>query len=136
MKIECLDHISINVRNANESIHFYGEVLGLPCVSSVRMKDHDLYYFPLGAGIRLELIEYDKEFEQAVFASESQGMYRHIALQVSEILLWEAHLRSIGIKVTSPPEWIEDLQSTNMLILDPNGVEIEMIEKSGRIPMG
>ncbi len=42
MKIESVDHVTINVLDANESIRFYGEVLGLVRLPSVRMQDHDL----------------------------------------------------------------------------------------------
>ncbi len=129
MKIEGVDHFTINVLDANESLHFYGEVLGLSRLPSVRMPDHDLYYFQLGEHTRLELIEYDKKSERIELSSEAQGMYRHIAFRVSNILEWEEFLQSKGVRVTSKPVWIPALQSTNMLIRDSNGVEIELIEK-------
>lgn len=129
MKIEYVDHFTINVLDANESIRFYGEVLGLACLPSMRMTDHDLYYFRLSEHTRLELIEYDTKAEQIKCSSESRGMYRHIAFRVTNICQWEAHLRSNGVRVTSGPTWVPELQSTNMLIMDSNGVEIELIEK-------
>jgi catechol 2,3-dioxygenase-like lactoylglutathione lyase family enzyme len=129
MKIECVDHFTINVLDANDSIRFYGEVLGLARLPSVRMNDHDLYYFQLGEHSRLELIEYDKCGPHVAFTSESPGMYRHLAFRVSGILQWETHLRSHGVRVTSGPAWVQALQSTTMLILDTNGIEIEMMEK-------
>ncbi len=129
MKIESVDHFTINVLDANESIRFYGEVLGLVRLPSVRMQDHDLYYFQLGEHSKLELIEYDHGGQQVACASDSRGMYRHIAFKVSNILQWEAHLRANRVRVTSGPAWVAALQSTHMLILDTNGVEIELIEK-------
>lgn len=128
MKIKHLDHITINVLDANESIRFYGEVLGLPRLPSVRMNDHDLYYFQLGGGTCLELIEYDKKAIQIKSVPEAPGMYRHIAFQVTDILKWEQHLKANDVRVTAGPSWINELQSTNMLILDSNGVEIEFVE--------
>jgi catechol 2,3-dioxygenase-like lactoylglutathione lyase family enzyme len=129
MQIKHVDHFTINVVDANESIRFYGEILGLPRLPSVRMKDHDLYYFQLAEGMRLELIEYDKKIELLEFSHESQGMYRHIAFQVTNIFDWEVHLKANGVRVTAGPSWIKELKSTNMLILDSNGVEIELVEK-------
>jgi hypothetical protein len=93
------------------------------------MSDHDLYYFQLGKDSRLELIEYDNKVGPMAFTSETQGMYRHLALRVSNIFKWAEHLRSNGIQVTSGPVWVSTLRSTNMLIRESNGVEIELIEK-------
>jgi catechol 2,3-dioxygenase-like lactoylglutathione lyase family enzyme len=129
MKIEAVDHFTINVLDANESLRFYGEVLGLPRLPSVRMADHDLYYFQLGPNSRLELIEYDNKIEPKTLASETLGIYRHLALRVSNIFQWAKHLHLHGVQVTSEPVWVPTLLSTNMLIKDSNGVEIEMIER-------
>jgi len=129
MKIEGVDHFTINVRDANESLRFYGEILNLERLPSVRMSDHDLYYFQLGQYSRLELIEYDNKVEPIAFTSETQGIYRHLALRVSNIFQWAEHLRSNGVQITSEPVWVSTLSSTNMLIQDSNGVEIELIEK-------
>jgi glyoxylase I family protein len=125
-----LDHVSINVRDARASLHFYGEVMGLARLPSVRMADHDLHYFALSDGARLELIAYDQPGSPAVHAPDAPGSYRHLAFRVERIQQWAEHLQAHGVRVCAEPAWIPALQSTNMLLMDCNGVEIELLERA------
>lgn len=129
MNIACVDHFSINVLDAPESLRFYGAVLGLPRLPSVRMADHELHYFQIGNFIRLELIDYDHKTGPQPNTGAAQGRYQHLALRVTGLRQWEMHLRAAGVRVTAAPAWVPALQTLCMLIRDCNGVEIELIER-------
>ena len=58
MKIEAVEHITINVKDLERTIQFYGGVLGLKQLPSVEMEGQTINYFLLTGGTRLELIHY------------------------------------------------------------------------------
>ena len=124
-----VDHITINVKDRQQSIRFYGEFLGLKRLEDVDMGDHRLIYFDLGGSVRLELIEYDEEVREAQGRVTDQGKFRHLALGVSSLEAVEAGIRSYGGRVLQPPRWVEKLQFTGMLAEDPNGCELEFVKR-------
>ena len=58
MKFSGLDHITVNVKNLEQSEKFYGDLLGLEKTGFIDMGDHTLTYFRLPREVRLELIDY------------------------------------------------------------------------------
>ena len=109
MKMTGLDHITVNVKDLDRSKAFYGDVLGLKEAGSVQMGDHTLTYYELPQGVRLELIDYEAKEEPKDIKETDTGTYRHFCL------------------VT--PSYVDQLGCRTMLITDPNGVEIEIIQR-------
>lgn len=126
--LEGLDHITINVTDMEKSIEFYGEVLGLPRLPDIMMEDHRLVYFQIG-NTKLELIQYFFDTPRDANKLLNTGKYRHIAFAVEGIEQLNDKLRKHGICVLQEPRWNERLQFTGMLFLDPNGCEIEFVER-------
>ena len=128
MTITGLDHITINVVSLEVSKAFYENVFMLKQDGFIDMGDHTLTYYALPYGVRLELIDYEiKDIPVSVTAAHV-GMYRHFCLEVDSLDDLMERCRLNKAVVTSEPAFVERLGRRNMLILDPNGVEIEVFE--------
>ena len=127
MRIAAVDHITINCRNVAASFDFYERVLGLEKLSEADLGDHALYYYSL-PGTRLELIVYTDPQKNIEASNTDTGIYRHIALVVDD--LNEAHrlIKDAGCKINLAPTYVDKIGKTVMLFVDPNGVEIELIQ--------
>ena len=82
MKISAVDHITINVKDLDHSLHFYGSILELEQLPSVKMEGQTIYYFRLPGGTRLELIHYNDD--TGIFDGNklAEGSCRHFSLEV------------------------------------------------------
>ena len=127
MKIKGVDHITINMVNVKESFDFYENVIGLERIKNVDMGDHELYLYDL-SDIKLELIEYKEEQKRIQAGNTDVGVYRHFALCVDDFEECRRRCEQAGYGINMYPEYIEQIGQTVMLIRDPNGVEIEMIQ--------
>lgn len=127
--LKAIDHITVNMTDKEKSFWFYGGLLGLTKLNDIDMGDHFLYYFELPGGCRLELIEYECENPVRPGSHTDRGVYRHFALETDDI----DGLRSIfarhGVKILEGPEPSGRLGVKFMLVEEPNGVEIEFVEK-------
>ncbi|CUP53352.1 MULTISPECIES: VOC family protein [Hungatella] len=124
-----LDHITVNMADREASFQFYEEVLGLEKLYDVDMGDHRLTYFNLNGCTRLELIEYYNDSPAHPEPSDDKGIYRHMALTTDEIGRLFDRCTAYGVKVLMEPVWVETLNWTGMLVRDPNGVEIEIVQR-------
>jgi catechol 2,3-dioxygenase-like lactoylglutathione lyase family enzyme len=129
MGVSGIDHFSINVISMEESVYFYEKVLGLEKLHSVDMGDHTLQYFNLGGEVMLELIKYHYDSGNAALFPDTKGIYRHIALKVENINAFFENLKKLDVKITRQLDFCEKLNFHNILLKDPNGVEIELLER-------
>lgn len=124
-----LDHVTINVTDMKKSEWFYGEVLGLEKLDNVDMGDHELHYFSLGNGGLLELIQYHEDTGEAHLPVKTRGIMRHLAFSVDNVDDLYRRLCDAGVTVTSKPGDVEKLKFRNILVQDPNGVELEFVQR-------
>lgn len=85
--VKKIDHIGMAVRNLDEQIKFYAEVLGLPCdrVEEVADQKVKVAMIPVG-DIRIELLEpTDQESPIARFLENKGEGIHHIAYCVDDI---------------------------------------------------
>ena len=129
MKIISLDHITINVENLEKSKAFYRDVLKLEEAGFIHMGDHTLTYFRLTSECRLELIEYLTPVNTAEVTETDQKIYRHFCLETDDLEQVFQDCKTHQITIRKSPSYVEKLSCSNMLITDPNGVEIEIIQK-------
>lgn len=127
--VQGLNHITINVVDLEKSFFFYEEVLEFNKLSIVDMGDHRLYYYALPNDTRLELIDYDNKKGIITYEPASRGVYRHIAFNVHSIDEMLNRCNKFKVHVRLLPVIISQLSAKIMLIEDPNGVEIELVEK-------
>ncbi len=129
MSITGLDHITINVKDLEKSRTFYGEILGLEEAGFIHMGDHTLTYFRLPQGVRLELIDYENSQPEKQISETDIGTYRHFCLETDELDGLYQLCTGMGIPVRKAPSYVEKLGCSTMLITDPNGVELEIIQR-------
>ncbi len=127
MKIGPIHHIAINTKDINESITFYGKILGLRQGETVPLEDFALTYFELPGGGSLELFDY-KGKNPKVDRREDEVGLRHFALLVDGVAQHESELRKAGVTITLPTTELPSLGMRVMLCLDPNGVTVELCE--------
>ncbi|MDD3337555.1 MAG: VOC family protein [Lachnospiraceae bacterium] len=129
MKMTGLNHITINVTDLEASRKFYQKILGLKENGFIDMGDHTLTYFELPRSTRLELIDYETKAKQKEYKETDIGTYRHFCLETDDLKELYRICRENGVFVRKEPSYVEKLSCATMLIVDPNGVEIEIIEK-------
>jgi len=124
-----LDHLTINVTDMEASEQFYGEVLGLHKMENVDMGDHVIHYFQLDGPIRLELIRYLDDFGELKPDVKTRGIYRHFAMEVENVdTLYETILKA-GYTCLTEPNDVDNLRFRGFLAEDPNGVEVEFLQR-------
>ncbi len=129
MKITSVDHFTINCFKLQESLDFYESVLGLSLIKSVDLGDHVIYLYQL-PGVKLELIAYKEEQKHIITGKTDIGIYRHLAVRVDDIEEAYRLCREAGCPINLKPTKIKQLNDMYiMLIVDPNGVEVEMIQE-------
>ncbi len=126
MKLTGLNHITINVIDLDASKRFYEEVFGLEPCGFKDMGDHTLTYYQLPQGVLLELIDYEAKRDPLPVSETQTGTYRHFCLEADSLDELYEICREHGVSVRSAPAFVEKLGRSNMLITDPNGVEIEI----------
>lgn len=129
MKFSGLDHITVNVKDLEQSEKFYGDLLGLEKTGFIDMGDHTLTYFRLPREVRLELIDYADKAAAGDIKETDTGIYRHFCLVTDQLAELHALCVKQGIFVRKSPSYVEKLKARTMLITDPNGVEIEIIQR-------
>ncbi len=128
MEIKAIDHITINCSDLSGSYIFYEDILGLKRLDDVDMGDHVLHYFQLPSA-RLELIEYKNKQTKRSCSNTDIGIYRHLALVTDDLNDISTRINDNNCIVNLPPTYIPQLEKTVMLVVDPNGVEIEIIQE-------
>lgn len=91
MKINNIDHVSINVNDIKKPLGFYSRILGLKQQQTVDCCEFDITYFDLPGGSRLELFDYQGKNSNTP-REESEVGLRHIAFQVEDVAAHEKHL--------------------------------------------
>ncbi len=130
MKLTKIDHITINCNNLANSRKFYENVLELKQLEVVDMGDHVLHYYQL-PGVKLELIEYKNPQKNWKIGNTDTGVYRHFAIYTDDLQEIKARCEKEGYGINLQPAYIAEIDKTIMLITDPNGVEIEIIQEIG-----
>jgi len=123
-----IDHVSINLRDAQKSYDFYGRLLGLKRLETVDCGEFDITYFALPDGSRLELFDLRGNTGGAPHLESDVGL-RHVAFQVEDVAAHEKLLRESGVEITLPTTDLPNLGVRVLLFLDPNGVTLEFCER-------
>jgi catechol 2,3-dioxygenase-like lactoylglutathione lyase family enzyme len=127
LKIQKINHVSINIIDVAKSLDFYGRVLGLKQQETVDCGEFDIIYFGLPDGSRLELFDYHGK-NTGTIRPESEIGLRHLAFEVEDVAAHEAYLRSQGVEITLATCDLPNLGARVMLFLDPNKVTLEFCE--------
>jgi len=106
MQIRKLDHSALVVRDLAVARHFYQEILGLEEIPRPRTFTFGGCWFR-GMGFELHLILAADTTAPAGFAdpgpAATRGLAHHLAFEVDDLALVEAHLRAHGVAIVGGP---------------------------------
>ena len=129
MNILSIDHITINVSDLEKTKSFYSDVQKLKDAGFIDMGDHTLTYFQLTKECRLELIHYLSAVNTASVSETDLNTYRHFCLETDDINQVYQDCLAHQVFIRKEPSYVEKLSCSTMLIVDPNGVELEIIQR-------
>lgn len=126
--IQKIDHITINVKDMERTLEFYGTLLALKRLPSVDMGDHVLSYFELPDGGRIELTQYRFPTPDGSGDPTCKGNARHAAFRVDHIDELVKKLEASGYRFHCPVSYVKELGCRCGLVKDPNGFELEFVQ--------
>lgn len=125
--IKGICHFGLSVSDLDESVRFYGDVLGLE-VSERREQDA---FFQIGADDVLALIQYPggaARFDAEMRPKKRGKAFTHFGLaaeSMQAVFDFQEHLKSKGVKIVK--EAYERWDGGSLYFLDPNGYTLEYI---------
>lgn len=120
-----LDHVTLSCDRIDETIAFYGDILGLrpgfrPPLEAHGVKVPGVWLYAEGGDYPiLHLIDRKPE------GSSGTGAFNHFALRGTGLLIFLDHLRANAVEFRAAP--VADTADTQVHFFDPNGVKVEMI---------
>ncbi len=120
-------HTMIRVKNAQESIKFYTELLNMKFDHQKRLDDCTLYFLNDEDGnVQLELTENDETPENGYNIGSGFG---HLAFSVKSLDEFNKKLNDLGYEYLYEPFDLNGKGTKIAFVKDPDGYEIELIEK-------
>jgi lactoylglutathione lyase len=120
-------HAMIRVKDIDASMRFYTELLGLKKVKQIKLEDSFLHYISDGSGsFQIELTQ---NFETPKNGYECGNCFGHFALETENMDAFTEKLKSLGYEYLYEPFMLEEAEAYIAFIKDPDGIEIEIIEK-------
>jgi methylmalonyl-CoA/ethylmalonyl-CoA epimerase len=135
MKLTQIEHIGLAVKNLNDAIKFYEEVLGLKCYAIEEVEDQKVKtaFFMIGQ-TKIELLEStDPEGPVAKFIEKRGEGLHHIEFAVKNLPSALTELKDEGIKLIdgNPRKGAEKLDIAFLHPKSTHGVLIELCQKTG-----
>lgn len=121
-------HTMIRVKDIKKSLEFYEKLIGLKLVNEKRLDDCTLYFLSDGIGeVQIELTLNDEIPENGYEIGTGFG---HLAFQVDSMDEVTKKLKEMGYEYLWEPFKLAAVSSTIAFVKDPDGYEIEFIEKN------
>ena len=120
------NHISLKVKDLQESFRFYHKILQLPIIRTVGPKDNPRVIWLQG----IEISQIRPDDEQG--PPSTTGFFGHIGFEVENIEAWIKKLEAEGVQFTRRFDDIkfedEKLGLKLSFFLDPDGISCELVE--------
>lgn len=130
MKKKVIDHIAVTVRDMEENIRFYRDVLGMPLVDSFYDEHEKAQIAFLEAeGCQIELLAPDTWAEREAAPEQGYGL-SHLAFLVENIEEACQNLKACRISFLQEPLESQGLKWA--YFQGPEGVVLELIERARR----
>lgn len=127
MKIKKMEHIALNVRDFEESIKFYGEVLGFKQQKVNDFGEFIMTYMEVPGGTRLELVYY-KGNSRDLERKDSDIGTKHITFEVEDVAKHEKELMKLNVPIFLETSEFPAVNARCVLFYDPSGNIIEFAE--------
>ena len=121
-----MNHISLRVKNLQESFRFYHEILGLPVVRIIGPLENPRLIFL--EGLELSQLKPDQESVDP----DQTGFYGHIGFEVQDIEQWIKKLEEQGVQFTLKFRDVifkEEKHAVKVsFFTDPDNIPLELVE--------
>lgn len=118
----------IRVKDIEKSLNFYEKLLDMKLVKKKRLDDCDLYFLTDKNGVvQIELTIND---ETPSNGYEIGNGFGHFAFKIDSMSNFEKKMNQLGYEYFYKPYKLSPTGSTIAFVKDPDGYEIELIEKS------
>lgn len=120
-------HTMIRVKDIEKSLKFYTELLDMKLARQKQLEDYDLYFLTdKNETVQLELT-YNKQAPEGGY--ELGTGFGHLAFRVKSMDEFTEKLHGLNYEYSKEPYKLSSSGSTISFINDPDGYEIELIEK-------
>jgi len=133
-KLNGLYHYAYPCRDAEETRHFYEDILGLPLVncmladkvpSTGEEKPYAHFFFEMGDGSYIAFFDLG-ENEQPLPSPNTPAWVQHFAMEVDsvdKVLAYKQKLQAAGVKVLG---LVDHVYVKSIYFFDPNGLRLEI----------
>ena len=118
-------HTMIRVKNLEESLKFYEQLLGMKQVRTKRLEDCILYFLEDENGSQIELTYNDETPENGYTNGNAFG---HFAFSVESFDDFTQKLYSLGYEYLYEPFDLDGKGSMIAFVKDPDGNEVELVQ--------
>ncbi len=120
-------HAMIRVKNIEASMKFYTELFELKKTHEIKLEDCLLHFLKDKDGdFEIELTE---NFETPENGYENGNAFGHFAFETTDMDQFSEKMNKLGYTYLYEPWIMEEAQSKIAFVKDPDGNEIEIIEK-------
>ena len=120
-------HSMIRVKNEEESLKFYCELLGLKKDRRIRLEDCYLQYLKdEKTGTEIELTINDEIPQEGYKTGNAFGHFAFLCDDLDEI---DKKIKALGYEWDVMPFYLEEVKTRISFLLDPDGNSVELIER-------
>ncbi len=120
-------HAMIRVADIDKSMKFYTELLGLKKTHEIKLEDCILHFLK-GEDSDFE-IELTQNFENPENGYTNGNAFGHFAIETKNMDEFDKKIKDFGWEYLYEPFVMNEAQSKIAFIKDPDGNEIEIIQK-------
>lgn len=120
-------HAMIRVSDLKKSLEFYKEILGFDVVKELRLDDCTLYYLgnKESGDFQIELTDNDEKVDHY----ENGNAFGHFAFKADDLNEVGKKMKAMNIDWLYEPYELNSISSKIAFLKDPDGNEIELIQK-------
>ncbi len=120
-------HVMIRVKNIDESMKFYTELLNLNRIGEVQLDDSTLYYISDEDGQTQIEFTYNKETPKEGY--KNGNAFGHLAFETRSMKEFTERMEKFGYKYLYEPYFMPEINMYIAFLKDPDGNEIEIMAK-------
>jgi lactoylglutathione lyase len=119
----------IRVKNIDESLKFYTELLDMNLTQQVALEDADLYYLSDEDGQTQLELTYNREKPVPGCYTHGSG-FGHLAFETDSMEKFTEKMNKLGYAYSYEPFYMPEVNMMIAFIKDPDGYEIEVMAKN------
>lgn len=124
-------HTMLRVRDMDKSVTFYTEVLGMRLLRTLEQNSEGYTLSFLGYGEESETCVLELTYNHGVSEYDMGTAYGHIAIGVHNIVHTIAAIKKLGGKFSLDATPLKGSNEIIAFMNDPDGYQIELIERPG-----